>query len=274
MSDELLAIARSLAAETGEMIVEGRRRGSTIAGTKTSAADVVTEMDLAAEAHLRARLAELRPGDAILGEEGGATAGTTGVTWILDPIDGTVNYLYNLPHYSVSVAAVTGPPTPEEWQMEAGAVYEGGAGVLWSASRGGGAWRGEQRLEAREGPPLSNALLSTGFQYIAERRALQGALVAQILPQVRDIRRLGSCAVDLCLVAAGRVDGYYEHGLNPWDFAAAALIAIEAGIRVEGLHGRAPNTDLTLAAPQGTFDELHAALVAAGADHLWDAPRP
>ena len=268
----LLDVARALASETGAMVVAARTGVVDVASTKTSDIDIVTHVDLAAERLLRDRIAQLRPDDAILGEEGEATSGTSGVTWVLDPIDGTVNFLYGLPSYSVSVAAVTGPARPEEWTIQAGAVFEGGARALWSAAKGEGAWLDGVPLHRGPGPALSSTLLGTGFQYIAERRALQGALVARMLPQVRDIRRLGSCALDLCMVAAGRLDAYYEHGLSPWDFAAAALIATEAGVRVEGLNGAPPNTTLTLAAPPRTFEALHDALAAAGAAHLWDTP--
>lgn len=271
---ELLDVARMLATETGETIVGAREGAVDVLSTKTSPIDIVTEVDLEAETHLRSRLAELRPEDGILGEEGQDTRGTSGVTWILDPIDGTVNFLYGLPSYSVSVAAVTGPPVPEEWDIIAGAVYEGGTRSLWSAAKGEGAWLDGRPLRrgAGPGPALSATLLGTGFQYIADRRALQGALVARMLPQVRDIRRLGSCALDICYVAAGRLDAYYEHGLSPWDFPAAVLIAREAGIRVEGLDGAPPGMTLTIAAPPGTFEALHDALKAAGAAHLWDTP--
>lgn len=268
----LLEVARILAQEAGESIVRAREGIVDVAQTKTSTVDIVTDVDIEAEGLLRRRLAELRPGDAVLGEEGQDTPGTSGVTWVLDPIDGTVNYLYGLPSYAVSIAAVTGPPTPEEWTIEAGAVFEGGTLSLWSAARGQGAWLDGVRLkrDPGPGPELSSSLLGTGFQYIAERRALQGALVAKMLPQVRDIRRFGSCALDICYVAAGRLDAYYEHGLCPWDFAAAALIAREAGARVEGLDGAPPNTTLVLAAPPGTFEALHDALKTAGATQLWD----
>jgi myo-inositol-1(or 4)-monophosphatase len=271
---DLLDVARILATETGERIVKAREGTVDVSSTKSSHIDIVTEVDLAAEKHLRRRLSELRPDDAVLGEEGQDTPGTSGVTWVLDPIDGTVNYLYGLPSYSVSVAAVTGPPTPEEWTIEAGAVYEGGTQSLWSAARGEGSWLDGAPLHrgSDPGPDLSSTLLGTGFQYIAERRARQGSLVATMLPQVRDIRRLGSCAVDICYVAAGRLDAYYEHGLSPWDFPAGALIAREAGVRVEGLEGAPPNTTLTIAALPGTFEALHDALKAAGAAHLWDTP--
>jgi myo-inositol-1(or 4)-monophosphatase len=255
------------------MIVDARTRAVGVHATKSSEVDVVTQVDLAAERLLRDRIAELRPNDAVMGEEGDATSGTSGVTWVLDPIDGTVNFLYGLPSYSVSVAAVTGPARPDAWTVQAGAVFEGGTRTLWSAARGAGAWRGDEPLRRTErGPVLASTLLGTGFQYIAERRALQGAVVARMLPQVRDIRRLGSCALDICYVASGQLDAYYEHGLSFWDFPAATLIATEAGIRVEGLYGAKANTTLTLAAPSGTFEALHDALVALDAAHLWDTP--
>jgi myo-inositol-1(or 4)-monophosphatase len=168
--------------------------------------------------------------------------------------------------------------------MEAGAVYEGATGVLYSAGRGLGATKEApgreprrlepRRLEPRPGPELARTLLGTGFQYIAERRALQGAVAAAILPRVRDIRRLGSCALDLCYVADGQLDAYYEHGLNAWDFAAGALIAREAGVRVEGWDGQPPDPEFLLAALPETFDALHEALDDAGARTMWGSPTP
>ncbi len=278
---ELLTIARSLAQEVGEMIVAARTGEVTVASTKSSDIDPVTAIDIAAEKLLRERLAALRPDDAVLGEESADTAGTSGVTWVLDPIDGTVNYLYGLPHYGVSVAAVSGSTRPQEWTAQAGAVFEGGTGRLYSAGRGLGAWMTEPsggpdsvptRIVPRPGPELSRTLLGTGFQYIAERRALQGDVAAKMLPQVRDIRRLGSCALDLCYVAAGNLDAYYEHGLNAWDFAAGALIAQEAGVRVEGWDGAPPDTSFAVAARPETFDALHEALSGAGARAMWATP--
>jgi len=266
---ELRDIAVLLAREAGEMVREGRSRGVEVAGVKSSAIDIVTTMDLAAEAHLRTRLAELRPDDAILGEEGDDTSGTSGITWILDPIDGTVNYLYGLPHYGVSVAAVSGPAESRAWTAEAGAVFEGGAGVVWSAARGHGAFRDGERLAARIGPTLEQALLGTGFQYVAERRIRQGGVVTELLGKVRDIRRLGASSIDLCMVAAGRLDAYYEHGLNAWDFAAAALIAQEAGVRVEGFDGDPASEAITIAAWPETFSALHDALDSAGGRLTW-----
>lgn len=266
-----MEVARALASETAQLIAQGRGAAH-VHATKSSSIDIVTQMDLAAERHLRERLAALRPDDAILGEEGEDTPGTSGVTWILDPIDGTVNYLYGLPHYAVSVAAVTGPPRPREWTAQAGAVADG-TGVLWSAARGGGAYKDGEPLHREGAPPLDQTLLATGFQYVAERRERQGEILAAMIGQVRDIRRLGAAAVDLCLVAAGTIDAYYEHGLRPWDFAAAALIAQEAGVRVAGIDGSAADERLLVAAPPQSWDALAQALLTAGADRTWDAPR-
>lgn len=258
----LLSVARRLASEAGALIVDGRA-GAAVTQTKSSAIDIVTQMDVASERLLRDRLASERPHDGILGEEGDDVVGTSGITWVLDPIDGTVNYFYGLPHFAVSVAAVSGTPASGEWTPVAGAVFDG-SGTLWSAAAGRGAWRDGAPLHRKEGPSLSATLLGTGFQYIAARRAVQGQIVAQLLPQVRDIRRLGAAAVDLCLVAAGELDAYYEHGLHAWDFAAGALIASEAGVTVAGIDGGAPDEHLTIAAMPGTWDELRDALVAAG----------
>jgi len=258
----LLDVARTLASEAGGLIVGGRA-AARVTHTKSSAIDIVTQMDLASEDLIRRRLAELRPQDGILGEEGDDVLGTSGITWVLDPIDGTVNYLYGLPNFGVSVAAVAGVPRTHTWTALAGAVYDG-TGELWSAGAGLGAWRGEERLLRTEAPELAGTLLGTGFQYVAERRAVQGRIVAELLPQVRDIRRMGAAALDLCLVAAGVLDAYYEHGLNAWDLAAGALIATEAGVRVAGLDGGAPDEQLTIAAFPAVWDGLRDAIVAAG----------
>ena len=265
---DLLDTARLLAREAGEFAVS-QRDSVRVAHTKSSDVDIVTHVDMACEALLRERISQLRPGDGILGEEGDDVVGASGVTWVLDPIDGTVNYLYGLPNYAVSVAAVTGPPRTREWTAIAGAVYDG-MGRMWSAAHNKGAWRDETRLVAGSGPQgLAHALLGTGFQYVAPRRAAQGRLVAALLPQVRDIRRQGAAALDLCLVAAGQLDAYYEHGLHAWDLAAGALIAREAGMRVGGLGDAPPTEELTIAAHPAVWDELRDALATAGARDLF-----
>lgn len=266
----LMTIARQLAAEAGDLIVAGRPHAS-VSMTKTSSIDIVTQMDVAAEELLRQRLSELRPDDAILGEEGADVEGTSGITWVLDPIDGTVNYLYGLPHFAVSVAAVAGDPTPQTWEPLAGAVRDG-TGVMWSAFQGGGAFRDEMKLSRTTTPPLHEALVGTGFQYVAENRRRQGEIVASLLGEVRDIRRLGAAAVDLCLVAGGQLDAFYEHGLNAWDFAAGALIASEAGVKVAGIGGGPASERLIIAAMPDLWDALHDALLEAGADVTWNAP--
>lgn len=265
---ELMEVALVLAREAGELIRKGRA-GAEVAATKSSDVDIVTQMDLAAERLLRERIAQLRPDDAILGEEGDDSPGTSGITWVLDPIDGTVNYFYGIPHYAVSVAAVTGDVRNGSWQRIAGAVSDG-EGTEWTAALGHGAYRNGVRLVRTTGPSLEGTLLATGFQYVAERRAVQGQIVAQMLGQVRDIRRLGSACVDLCLVAAGNLDAYYENGLQPWDFAAGALVASEAGVRVAGIDGGDPDSHLLIAAIPAVWDELRDALVAAGARQPWE----
>ena len=266
--DDLLELARTLASETGELIIEGRTSAH-VAATKSSDIDIVTQVDLAAEAHLRARLARLRPDDGILGEEGDDSPSRSGITWVLDPIDGTVNYLYGLPHFGVSVAAVTGPARPREWSTLAGAVMDG-TGTLWSAGAHAGAWRDGVTLRRTSAPPLPQTLLATGFQYIASRRETQGEIVARMIGRVRDIRRLGAAAIDLCHVAAGQVDAYFEHGLRPWDMAAGALIAQEAGVRVAGIDGGAPDERLVIAAMPRVWQELRDTLTDAGADVVWE----
>ena len=267
---ELMTLAARLAREAGALIISGRASAA-VAATKSSDIDIVTQMDIAAEQLLRSRLAELRPDDAILGEEGDDSPGTSGITWVLDPIDGTVNYLYGIPHFAVSVAAVTGDVRGGEWTRVAGAVFDG-SGVEWTAALGHGAFRDGVTLLRTEAAPLAWTLLATGFQYVASRRTAQGAIVTHMLGRVRDIRRLGAASVDLCLVAAGTIDAYYEHGLHPWDFAAGALIASEAGVRVAGIDGGDPDSHLTIAAMPAVWDELRDALVEAGARHPWDTP--
>jgi len=264
---ELLEIAVAAAREAGELLADSDGRVA-VAATKSSPTDVVTEMDRCSEELITRRLLAARPADAILAEEGGASgAGGEGspVRWVIDPIDGTVNYLYGLADWSVSIAAeVAGT-------VVAGVVHLPRHGETFTATLGGGAWltragraTGDQApvaLRARSGVPLSQALVATGFGYLAARRKVQGEVVAALLPLVRDIRRGGSASVDLCSVAAGRVDAYYERGLNYWDYAAGALIAAEAGALVAGLSGP-PSGSMTIAAAPALFTELRSALAA------------
>ncbi|HEY0249352.1 MAG TPA: inositol monophosphatase family protein [Gryllotalpicola sp.] len=262
---ELLEIARSAAITAGELVRKKRRIGVEVAGLKSSPVDVVTEADKESEALIRSLLAHARPGDGFFGEESGiGDASTTGVTWVVDPIDGTVNYLYDLPAWAISIAAVEGGTDPAEWTALVGVVVNPVLGEVYTATRGGGAFLGTQRLQVSGGVELSRALVATGFGYTSERRAQQASVVARLLPRVRDIRRIGSAALDLCSVAAGRVDAYYERGTNPWDHAAGALIAAEAGARVGGLGGAPVSDRLALAAEPGLYAQLEPLLAEFG----------
>jgi len=255
----LLALARSVAQAAAGMLAARRPAGPQgrpeVAGTKSSPTDVVTEMDRAAEAMIADRILAERPGDAILGEESGES-GHGRVRWIVDPLDGTVNYLYGLPDWAVSIAAEV------DGSVVAGVVAVPRHREVFTAVAGQGSWLHPDGapaipLRCNDGVPLRSALVSTGFGYARARRVVQGEIVAVVLPQVRDIRRGGSCAVDLCSVATGRMDAYYERGVNYWDWAAGGLIAAEAGARVGGLDGRPPSPELTIAAGPGLFQELH-----------------
>ncbi|HEX7322938.1 MAG TPA: inositol monophosphatase family protein [Mycobacterium sp.] len=273
---QLRSVAETLATEAAEFV---RRRRAEVFGadrlidaaiqTKSSPTDPVTVVDTEAEALLRRRLAQLRPGDAVLGEEGGGPGDVSGrepdaVTWVLDPIDGTVNFMYAIPAYAVSVAAVVGGVS------KAGAVADIVGGRVYSAGAGLGAHvtgnGGPERLRCTAVNDLSVSLLGTGFGYSARRRAAQATLLGQLLPVVRDVRRIGSAALDLCMVGAGRLDAFYEHGLKRWDYAAGALVAAEAGAQV-----LLPDPDqpvdgggLVVAAASGIADELIAALARFG----------
>lgn len=258
---ELLEVAREAARQAGELLRDGRPADLAVAATKSSPIDVVTEMDIAAEKLITGLLAERRPEDGLLGEEGSDTPGTSGVRWVVDPLDGTVNYLYGLPSWGVSIAA--------EYRGETvvGVVAAPMRGETYHAVLGGGAWRGGERLACRADAPLDQALLSTGFGYVQSRRAHQAEVARRIIPLVRDIRRGGSAALDLCDVAAGRLDGHYERGLNPWDLAAGELIAREAGALTGGRPGERASGELTLAASPAVFASLQPLLEEAGAWH-------
>lgn len=266
---ELRRIAEVVAREAGGLVL-GRPDRVEVAATKTSPQDVVTAMDLASENLLARRLAELRPQDGLLGEESGFRAGTSGVTWVVDPIDGTTNYLYGLPSYSVSVAAVTGPagaaPDPSTWTVLAGCVHAPVDGRTFSAGRGLGATRDGVPLHLAAPPELDLCLVGTGFGYRREVRALQARVLTHVLPRVRDLRRLGSAALDLCAVADGTLDLQFERGLNPWDVAAAWCVLTEAGGVLTGLRGAPAGVIMTVAGDAGRVAELAALLEQAGAD--------
>ncbi|MFB9179175.1 inositol monophosphatase family protein [Dactylosporangium sucinum] len=248
---ELLALAVSVARSAAALAAGMRARGVDAVATKSTATDVVTAADRAVERHVREALLVARPDDAVLGEEFGATPERSRVRWILDPIDGTVNYLYDLPQYAVSLAAEV------DGQVVAGVVVNAATGKEWTAVRGGGAWSGDRRLTCSGETDLGQALVGTGFGYAAERRLHQARVLAGLIGHVRDVRRFGAASIDLCLVAEGALDAYYEKGLNAWDHAAGGLVAAEAGVLVTGLNGAPPGPAMVVAAPPALHGPLH-----------------
>ena len=232
--------------------------------TKSSTTDMVSEMDRASEHAIVGALLATRPDDGLLGEEGAHRPGGSGVRWVVDPIDGTVNFLYGLRPYAVSVAA------ERDGQVVAGAVHDPTSGETFSAALGAGAYLDGAPIGGRwVAAELATAVIATGFGYDAGVRAGQGEVLAGLLPRIGNLRRLGSAALDLCYVAAGRLDGYYEHGLKDWDRAAGLLVATEAGVVVGGLRGRPPGV-LTVAASPTVAAELTTLLEELGADDIAD----
>jgi myo-inositol-1(or 4)-monophosphatase len=255
LAGELAGLALKVAGEAATLVREHSARGVAVAATKSSDVDVVTLADRAAEELIRYRLLAARPDDAVVGEEGDDVAGSSGVRWIVDPIDGTVNFLYGLQEFAVSIAAEV------DGEVMAGVVLDAANGRAYvghvdpSNPGGGSATRDGATLTVRGPAPVSQRLIATGFSYSAEKRAVQAAATARLLPLVRDIRRHGSCALELAHVAEGALDGYIEEGVNLWDYAAGGLIARLAGARLAVLPG-AGGTDLVVCGPDHGFDEL------------------
>jgi myo-inositol-1(or 4)-monophosphatase len=256
---ELCAAAEAVAREAGALLRDGLNQVRVLVDTKSTSTDMVTEMDRAAEALIVERLVDGRPGDGMLGEEGTDVPGTSGVRWIVDPLDGTTNYLYALPGFAVSIAAEV------DGTVVAGAVYDVVRDELFAARLGGGATRDGRPIHVSAVADLPVALVATGFSYDARRRRRQAEVLVQVIPHIRDVRRFGAAAVDLCSVACGRVDAYYERGLAPWDLAAGGLIAAEAGAVVTDLRGGPAIGDAVLAAAPGVADALRTLLTGAGA---------
>jgi myo-inositol-1(or 4)-monophosphatase len=273
--EALLRIAMDTASEAGRLLASWRGEyRPEVVETKSSPTDVVTEMDRRSEALITGRIRAVRPGDTVLGEEGGQTLGgqdhadgsrgrpnRARVRWVVDPLDGTVNYLYGLPDWSVSIAAEV------DGTVLAGVVEVPRRGETYTAVAGQGAWLSRHgdpatavSLHCTTGVALGQALVGTGFGYDPARRRVQGEVVAALLPHVRDIRRGGSASMDLCSVAAGRIDAYFERGLNYWDYAAGGLIAREAGAQVGGLSGRPESTSMAVAAGPDLYPHLDAFL--------------
>lgn len=280
---DLTTIARGLAERAAEHVRVRRRelfdrdsRGDTgeptaaaeLVATKSSPTDPVTVVDTETEGLIRGQLADLRPDDSVLGEEdGGSVEVPDGVRWVIDPIDGTVNFLYGVPAYAVSIAAQI------DGVSVAGAVADVVGRRVFFATRGAGSFVADlgstsaRRLRASSADSVDLSLVATGFGYAAARRRRQGQIAAGLLPRIRDLRRIGSAALDLCMVADGVVDAHFEHGLSPWDWAAGSLIAEEAGamLRLPSAASRSDDGDLTLAAAPGIAEELTALLDELGA---------
>lgn len=260
--EELAALATRLATGAADRVPTDA--AALALETKSTDTDLVTSADRAVEAWLRDAIAAARPDDAVLGEEGDDRPGRSGVRWILDPIDGTVNFVLGIPAYAVSVAAEL------DGQVVAGAVANPVTGELFRAALGGGAFLDGRRLTGPRPVPVNRMVVGTGFGYEPERRRRQLAVLAAVVAEIADIRRIGAASLDLCAVAAGRLDGYFEVGLNPWDYAAGALIAAEAGARVWGVDGGPPSTALTAAAGPVGAEGFATLLRSAGAEHVLD----
>ncbi|MET1062815.1 MAG: inositol monophosphatase family protein [Aeromicrobium sp.] len=262
MTHELLGLARAVGLEAAAFVRSARPAGRVdVSSTKSSPTDVVTEIDEACERLVRERILGARPGDGFVGEEGDDVVGTSGVDWVVDPIDGTVNFVYGIPTYAVSIAA------RRDGEVVAGYVVNIASGAEWGAVAGEGSWRydGDDRrvLVAPRFDNVAHALVATGFNYVPAIRAKQAAAMAIFIPQVRDIRRIGSAALDLCALAEGQYDAYLEEGLKPWDLAAGGLIAREAGLVLSGLDGE-PDERLVMAVHPSAAEEYFALVRACG----------
>jgi len=249
-ASDALALATEAAREAGALLLELRRSPAAGVRSKSSATDLVSEADERAERAIVTTIGKRRPDDALVAEEGSNVAGSSGVSWFVDPLDGTINYLYGIPHWSVSIccADIDGPL--------AGVVYDPLRGELFSAARGSGARLGNARLAVTDKKDLASALIATGFGYVAAQRVTQGWIIARILGEVRDVRRFGSAALDLSWVAAGRFDGYFESVEKPWDWMAGALLVRESGGRVTELTPKDPAFPRIIASGPAIHDGL------------------
>ncbi|CAB4644822.1 unannotated protein [freshwater metagenome] len=245
LGNELRSIAEQLAHAAGDMALAGRKSGDVTATTKSSPTDMVTQYDKASEDMITAGLRELRPDDGIVGEEGASRDGTSGITWHIDPIDGTSNFYFDIPMWAVSIGAV------DEHGPIAGAVYAPALGDMFTAARGEGATLNGDRISVRENTLLSDALVCTGFSYHVSQREMHAKRVATMVGQIRDIRRFGAAAIDLCFVACGRLDAYFEEHLNSWDLVAGQVIATEAGALVTNYSGDTATPQEVLASQPG-----------------------
>jgi myo-inositol-1(or 4)-monophosphatase len=251
----LREIAEAVAREAGHQLRDAFAGPRVNVTAKSSPTDLVSEADHAAERLIRERLASARPGDGFLGEEGGDAEGTSGLRWVVDPLDGTINFLFGVPQWAVSIACEDADGTL------AGVIYDPMRDELWTAERDGPALLDGREIHGSERSDLATTLVATGFGYDAAVREYQAGIVAELLPQVRDIRRLGSAALDLAWTAAGRYDAFYERGLNAWDLAAGELLCRRAGLAVRVLEPAPPAAGGLLVAPASLIEPL-AAIVA------------
>ena len=257
--DELLELAERLAAEAAELSLERLHQPRTDVRTKATSTDMLSEVDEACERLIVAGIRAARPDDGILSEEGAAADSTSGVRWVIDPIDGTTNYLYGHPGYAISIAV------ERDGDAIAGVVHDPLHGERFTATRGGGARRNGEPIGVSAETEPGSALVATGFGYTPEGRTRQAEALARLIGSIRDIRRMGAAAVDLCSVACGRVDAFFERGLNHWDLAAGELIASEAGAIVSSIEGGPPRSGSVLAAPPALHEPLLALLARADA---------
>jgi myo-inositol-1(or 4)-monophosphatase len=248
---DLLALAEGVARAAGTQLLDAFERVEELRiTTKSTATDLVSEADVAAERLIRERLFAVRPDDGMVGEEGSDIAGTSGLRWVVDPLDGTVNFLFGIPQWCVSVAV------EDEDGALAGVVYDAPRDELWAATRDGDATLDGVTIAAPRREDLATAMVATGFGYDADVRQVQASVLARLLPRVRDVRRLGSAALDLVWTAAGRYDAYYERGLNHWDIAAGRLVCLRAGLAVESLPPAPPSGPGVLVAAAPLAAEL------------------
>lgn len=223
-TSELLDLAESVAIKAGEFLKN--RPSKFELDQKSGVFDFATQMDHESERLIVSELLAARPDDGLIGEEGASKESKSGITWVIDPIDGTVNYLYDIPGWCVSIGA------KDHEGGVVGVVYSPATNSLWKASRGGGAFLNSSPIRCNEPVQLNRALVGSGFAYDLQKRKVQAELIERLLPEIRDLRRLGACAVDICHVASGSLDAYFEAGVNEWDYAAAGLIATEAGAKI------------------------------------------
>lgn len=260
-AEQLLSLAQDLARRAGTHARVGRAQGMHVVGTKLTDTDMVTKFDRESEAMIVAGLREARPDDSIIGEEGGGHRGSSGIEWHVDPIDGTTSFMYGLPTWCVSIGA-----RDAEGGL-VGAVYMPDLDEMFSARRGGGATLNGNVIACSAQQEVSKALVATGFSYTPAQRTVQSRRVTEFIHRIRDVRRMGAAAVDICFVACGRLDAYFEENLHSWDVLAAELIAREAGARCGDFSGGPLRPAEVLVSAPGVFDELSAMLVAAMRKH-------